>query len=186
MLFIGLSLGGEVSRFTLLDAAGDVVEEGVVRSTEADLRQRFEALPPSLICVQYDARYASLLALLSDFGHSLLLSGPVPDAMRPALLPAVERFAEQGRKHGAAPRSVVLRKAGDGVGLSFWVDLDADPGSTVYFIGPLPAGTNLGAAELDAFEAAAEVASMDQARRLHALWSMGEVLSGQLETVAAA
>ena len=101
-------------------------------------------------------------------------------------MPAVERFAEQGRRHGSAPNSVVLRKSGEGLGLSFWVDLNSEAGSTVYFIGPLPAGTNLAVADLLAFEATDEVSSTDQARRLHALWSMGEVLLGQFETVAAA
>ena len=79
MLFIGLSLGGEVTRFTLLDAAGDILEEGVVRSMEAAFRQRFASLPPSLISVQYDGRFAPLLTILSELGHSVLLSGPVPE-----------------------------------------------------------------------------------------------------------
>lgn len=177
MSAIGLNLGGEFTRVTVLDAVGELLEESLVRSTEAGFRQRFASLPPSLIAVEYDYRYAALLAMLSSMGHSLLLSGPVPERLLPALAPAVEQFVGQGQRCGTAYRSLVLHSASNGASLGFWVEIDSAQRacSSWYFIGPLPPGTDLGAVELAGFEAVAGVSAFDQARRLHLLASMGEL-----------
>lgn len=172
---IGLDLGGEFTRITVLDAVGELLEEGILRSTEAGFRQRFASMPPSLIGVQFDRQCAHLLTLLSGLGHTLLLSGQVPGFLRPALLPAVQRFAEQGRRLDTAPRTLLLRKTDGDQGMMFLLDVDPAVSDAWYFIGPIAPGANLASPELMAFEAAAHASSLEQARRLHSLWVMGEV-----------
>ena len=175
---IGLALGGEFTRMTVLDAVGELLEETNVRSTEAGFRQRFAHLPPSLIAAEYDHRHAHLLAMLSAMGHRVLLTGNVPAHLRPALTPSVQQFLDQGRRHGAAARSLMLQTPGPGVRMGFWVDVDAEGKEIVpswYFIGPIPPGTDLSAAPLAGFAAVAGVSSHEQARRLHLLTTVGEL-----------
>jgi hypothetical protein len=62
-LFIDLDLGGEFTRLTVLDAVGELLEEGNLRSTEAGVGQWFAALPPSIIGTRSDAPLRSRLRM---------------------------------------------------------------------------------------------------------------------------
>lgn len=185
MNVIGLDFGGEITRISILDATGATVDEGSLRSTTADFRQRFATMPPSLIAAAYDSSNAGLLSLLSEMGHALVLSGPLPEHLRPALLPAVERFAEQGRRHDSPPQALVLRKSGGDLGLTFLVEVGQSVTAAWYFIGPLLAGTSLDRPVM-ADAQAASASATEQARRLHTLWTMGEISFPPYENVRAA
>ena len=163
---------------TVLDAVGEILEESSLRSTEAGFRQRFATLPPSLIAVEYDHRYAALLALLSSMGHSLLLSGQVPENLCPALVPPVKRFLEQGKRCGApAARALVLRSPGPGLRMGFWIEVNAaeEISPSWFFIGPIPPGADLNNAGLAGFQAVFGISASEQARRLQMLSSTGEL-----------
>jgi len=49
---LGLDMGDRYSHFCLLNADGDVVEEGRIQSTEAALRRRFENEPEIRIALE--------------------------------------------------------------------------------------------------------------------------------------
>jgi hypothetical protein len=168
MHFIGLNLGGELNRMTVLDAAGFLVYEEVLPNTEAGLSQRLASLPSALIAAEYRASQARLFASLSAMGHLIVLSGPLPDMLVPALMPRVPRCGSP---------TVVLRKTGPGLGLAFAIAATAaNRGSKAwYFIGPVPQGTDWETVQLARFEGAGEISALDQARWLHALWAAGEL-----------
>lgn len=179
MSSIGLALGGEFTHMTVLDAVGEILEESSLRSTDAGFRQRFATLPPSLIAVEYDHRYAALLETLSSMGHSLLLSGQVPEHLCPTLVPPVKRFLEQSKRYGSpAARSLVLQSPGPGLRMGFWIEVDAtgdEISPSWFFIGPIPPGADLNNAGLAGFEAVFSISATEQARRLQMLSSTGEL-----------
>ena len=66
---LGLDMGDRYSHYCLLNADGDVVEEGRMQSTEAALRRHFEGEPPP--------------PLRLGMRHSFTLGQPVAHRARP-------------------------------------------------------------------------------------------------------
>ncbi|MGH9666394.1 MAG: hypothetical protein ACRD9L_18355, partial [Bryobacteraceae bacterium] len=125
-MWVGIDLGLEYSRYSILGEEGDLLEHGSVRSSEAGLRGRFAAMTPALMAVSFDGRMSWALDLLSGMGHSLLIAGGLEKTLQPALAPLVELLARQTTACGAAPapgetRTVVFRRSGEAaeVGLLF-------------------------------------------------------------------
>jgi hypothetical protein len=188
-MWVGIDLGLEYSRYSILGEDGELLEHGSVRSTEAGLRGRFSAMAPSLMAVAFDARMSWALDLLSGMGHSLLIAGGLEKSLQPALAPLVELLARQSAACGDAPapgetRTVVFRRSGGAAeaGLLFMVTVEDLLGRPAvydawYFIGPLENGTRLS----DLGRVAPEMGRQDghcaaeRALRLHQLWEMGEV-----------
>src|SRR5271170_600190 len=98
-MFIGIDLRPEYSRYSILGEDGELLEHGNVRSTEAGIRGRFAAMPPSLMAVSIDKRVAWAAGLLTGLGHELVVAGELPAGLRPALAPLVESFASQSSRH---------------------------------------------------------------------------------------
>ncbi len=172
MAHIGLEIAGDLTRFTVLDPAGRVLEDAVVATTEADFRRRFAALSPSSIAAQFDSAHAALFTLLSAMGHKLFFSGPLPHHLVPL-------FEQEGRRLGAVLPPFVLRQNSDRVGFAVILE----PGAAWYAIGPMPPGTSFDHDDFHGFAPGAPLGSAEQAAHLHILLSTPEQ---PLERTAAA
>ena len=71
---LGLDLGDRYSHYCLLNAAGDVVEEGRMQSTEAALRHHFEGSPPMRIALECGTHSPWVSRLLKALGHQAIVA----------------------------------------------------------------------------------------------------------------
>ena len=73
---IGMDLGDQWSRFAVLDATGELVEEGRVRTTRGALRQRFAASAPGVVALEVGPQSAWVSELFTELGHSVVVANP--------------------------------------------------------------------------------------------------------------
>jgi transposase len=71
---LGLDMGDRYSHFCLLNADGDVVEEGRIQSTEAALRRRFENEPEIRIALECGTHSPWATRLLKTLGHQVIVA----------------------------------------------------------------------------------------------------------------
>lgn len=196
-MWVGIDLGPEYSRYSILGEDGELLEHGSVRSTEAGLRGRFSAMRPSLIAVAFDNRMTWAVDLLAGMGHSLLIAGGLAKTLQPALEPLVDLLARQTAADGAPapgePRTVVFRRSGDlaEAGLLFMVTVEDLLGRPAisdvwYFVGPVESGARLSEVGSRITGRADERCAAERALRLHQLWEMGEISLPRDARIAAA
>ena len=70
----GIDLGDKVSHFCVLNAEGDVIEEGQMRHSEASLLKHFADLVPTRIALETGTQSGWISRLLSGFGHEVLVA----------------------------------------------------------------------------------------------------------------
>ncbi len=75
-LTVGIDLGDKRSHYCFLDAQGEIVDEGVVPSTEAGFSHRFRSLEPCRMALEVGTRSAWLYELLQGFGHEVYVANP--------------------------------------------------------------------------------------------------------------
>lgn len=73
---IGVDLGDRFSRYCVLDAAGEVIEEGRVATTEVGLKNRFEGAPPARMAIEVGTHSPWVSRRLSSWGHEVLVANP--------------------------------------------------------------------------------------------------------------
>jgi transposase len=117
---VGLDLGDRVSSYCLLSASGEVLEEGVVRTQEGDLRELFGRLGKSRLAMEAGTHSPWVSRLLGVQGHEVLVANPTQVAliskgikktdrrdaqtlariarMDPGLLAPIEHRSEQAQK----------------------------------------------------------------------------------------
>jgi transposase len=71
---VGLDVGDRYAALCVVDAAGDVVEEGRVRTTPAAIRQRFAAAPRQRVVLETGTHSLWLSALLTECGHEVVVA----------------------------------------------------------------------------------------------------------------
>jgi transposase len=71
---VGLDVGDRYTALCVVDAAGDVVEEGRVRTTPAAIRQRFAAAPRHRVVLETGTHSPWLSALLTECGHEVVVA----------------------------------------------------------------------------------------------------------------
>jgi transposase len=71
---VGLDLGDRFSQFVVLDAAGQLVEEGRVATREAALRQRFCGVEPMRIALETGTHSPWVSRVLRECGHEVLVA----------------------------------------------------------------------------------------------------------------
>jgi transposase len=71
---VGLDLGDRYSHYCLLNADGDLVEEGRIRSTEAALRRHFEGEPCLRIAFECGTHSPWVSRLLEKLGHQPIIA----------------------------------------------------------------------------------------------------------------
>jgi transposase len=73
-LTIGIDLGDQWSQFCLLDATGQIQQEGRVRSTRSAFQARFGALAPARIALETGTHSLWASELLTELGHEVIVA----------------------------------------------------------------------------------------------------------------
>jgi transposase len=73
-LTIGVDLGDRYSHFCVLDASGEVVEDGRVTTSPAGLSRRFRSYPPSRVAIEVGTHSPWTSRLLEELGHEVLVA----------------------------------------------------------------------------------------------------------------
>ncbi len=73
---IGIDLGDRFSHFCVLDGAGEVSEEGRVKTTKRAFGQRFGSGRPVRIAIEASTHSPWVSSLLKDAGHEVLVANP--------------------------------------------------------------------------------------------------------------
>lgn len=71
---IGLDVGDRKTQICVLDAEGEVVEEGRLASTRRAFEVRFQGLPPSRVVLEVGAQSAWMSRELERYGHEVLVA----------------------------------------------------------------------------------------------------------------
>ena len=71
---VGLDMGDRYSRYCLLNADGDVVEQGRMQSTETALRRHFQSEPPMRIALECGTHSPWVSRLLKALGHQAIVA----------------------------------------------------------------------------------------------------------------
>ena len=71
---VGLDVGDRYTHLCVLDAAGEVAEEGRVRTTPEGMRQRFSAMPRARVVLETGTHSLWLSALVTDCGHEVVVA----------------------------------------------------------------------------------------------------------------
>jgi len=71
---VGLDMGDRFSHYCLLNAEGDVVEEGRIQSTEGALRRHFEGEPRLRIALECGTHSPWVSRLLNSLGHQVIVA----------------------------------------------------------------------------------------------------------------
>ena len=70
-LTVGIDLGDKFSHYCILDRAGDVLEEGRIRTTADALRAHFENRDPMRLAIETGTHSTWVNELLVGFGHEV-------------------------------------------------------------------------------------------------------------------
>lgn len=73
---VGLDVSDTYTSFCMLDAEGNVLEEGRVRTTTPALARRFSDLPSCRIILEVGTHSPWITPLLADFGHEVIVANP--------------------------------------------------------------------------------------------------------------
>jgi transposase len=73
-LTVGIDLGDQWSQFCLLDATGQIQQEGRVKSTRSAFQARFGALAPARIALETGTHSLWASELLTELGHGVIVA----------------------------------------------------------------------------------------------------------------
>ena len=164
--------------YALLDDAGELLEAGKLRMTKAALWNRFAALSPTVIGVNYDPRFLWAVEMLTQMDHAVVFSGNVPELLRDELSPLV------GSICGMALVCQNSKNAGPGI---FFL-VDADAGRVLdahYMVGPVTAKTKLGTLAESIPQTSESESALECACRLHRLVATGMLALPEIRVKAA-
>ena len=71
---VGIDLGDKVSRYCMLDGAGEVMEEGSFHMTESSVEKHFGRMPAARMALEAGARARWLRDLLVGYGHEVIVA----------------------------------------------------------------------------------------------------------------
>ena len=75
-LTVGIDLADRYSQICILDAEGEIAEEGRVRTTEAALSSRFDALGRCRVVIEVSGHSPWVSRLLERLGHECIVANP--------------------------------------------------------------------------------------------------------------
>ena len=154
------------SEYALLDEAGELLEAGKLRTTKSALWNRFAALSPTIVSVNYDPRFLWAVEMLTQMGHAILFSGAVPELLRDELVPAV----------GAVNGTALLCQAGRNSSPTIFFLVQADQGRVLdahYLVGPVTSETTLSSLVSTIPQTVEAGSAQECANRLHQLVGSG-------------
>jgi transposase len=73
---IGIDLGDRFSQFCILDADGEVIEEGRLRTSQEAIRARFERISVLRIAMEAGTHSGWVSRLLEELGHEVVVANP--------------------------------------------------------------------------------------------------------------
>jgi transposase len=73
---VGIDLGDRRSHFVVMDAVGEVIEEGQLLSRPGAFRQRFGAMPPARVVIEMGSLAGWVGRLRSELGHEVVVANP--------------------------------------------------------------------------------------------------------------
>lgn len=73
-LTVGLDLGDRTSRYCVLNAAGEVVQEGALATTRTGLNALFEKLPSSRVVLEVGTHSPWVSWQMTDLGHEVIVA----------------------------------------------------------------------------------------------------------------
>ena len=71
---VGLDVGDRYTHLCVLDAAGEIIEEGRLRTTPAAIRQRFARAPRQRVVLETGTHSPWMNALLTELGHKVVVA----------------------------------------------------------------------------------------------------------------
>lgn len=74
MLFVGVDLGDKFSQLTVLDEAGEMLEEARLPTTRLGFERKFSMLPTSRVAMEVGTHSRWASQLLEDLGHEVLVA----------------------------------------------------------------------------------------------------------------
>jgi hypothetical protein len=173
-----LQFNPSFGEYALLDESGELLEAGKLRMTKAAVWNRFAALTPSVIGVNYDPRFLWAVEMLTQLGHAIVFSGSVPELLRDELRPAV------GALRGTALLCQSERQA---PGIFFLVDGDGEQILDAhYMVGPVTSETKLSGLAKTIPHTAEPVSAQECACRLHQLLASGMIALPDVHLTSAA
>ena len=165
-----LQFNAVFGEYALLDEAGELLEAGKIRMTRAALWNRFAALSPAVVSVNYDPGFLWAVELLTQLGHSIVFSGSVPQLLRDELRPLVGALRgtallckSKSGKLAAAASNIFFLVDGDGERI-----IDAH-----YIVGPVTAKTKINTLSKAIPQTAEASSAQDSACRLFQLLETG-------------
>lgn len=75
-LTIGMDLGDKMSRFCVIDKAGDVITEGGVATTRKGISEKFVGLKHCRIAIEVGTHSPWVSRLLAEIGHEVIVANP--------------------------------------------------------------------------------------------------------------
>ena len=73
-LTVGIDLGDKQSAYCILDAEGDVLSEGTIRTTEGGFEQQFQSMKPCRIALETGTHSPWVSRLLQSYGHDVIVA----------------------------------------------------------------------------------------------------------------
>jgi transposase len=73
-LTVGIDLGDKKSAYCILDAQGDVLSEGDVRTSESGFAQQFQNMKPFRIAIETGTHSPWVSRLLQNYGHDVIVA----------------------------------------------------------------------------------------------------------------
>ena len=71
---VGLDVGDRYTHLCVLDATGEIVEEGRLRTTPAAIHQRFAGAPRQRVVLETGTHSPWMNALLTELGHEVVVA----------------------------------------------------------------------------------------------------------------
>ena len=170
-----LQFNATFAEYALLDTEGELLEACKLRMTKPALWNRFAALSPSVISVNYDPRFLWAVEMLTQMDHAVVFSGNVPELLRDELSPVVATvqgtalLCQSAKESGPAIFFLVESKGGR--------VLDAH-----YMVGPVTSKTRLGSLADSIPQSAEPESAQECACRLHQLVSTGMLAVPEIRT----
>jgi transposase len=73
-LTVGIDLGDQNSAYCVLDAEGEVLSEGIVRTTESGFAQQFQNMSPCRVALETGTHSPWVSRLLHGYGHDVIVA----------------------------------------------------------------------------------------------------------------
>ena len=75
-LTVGVDLGDQWSRYSILGLRGETLSEGDLQTRQAEVEEFFQALPPARVVIEVETHSAWVQEVIAGEGHEVLVANP--------------------------------------------------------------------------------------------------------------